>query len=193
MRDDTHTNIAGILLAAGQSTRFGSNKLLHRLSDIQVPMAVQAAINLLDILPHSIAVVRQNDDELKSLLSATGIKLVENPHADLGMSSSIRCGIESLSQKRKGWIIALADMPYIPPIVIQQVADAIRKGALICAPQFNKQRGHPVGFSCQLKDELLNLQGDSGAKPVIDKHYRQLQLIDVSSNVVLRDIDYPTD
>jgi len=185
--------IAGILLAAGQSTRFGSNKLLQTLSDHQTPIAVQAAKNLVDILPGSVAVVRPEDSELKMLLAATGIELVENPHADLGISSSIRCGIEMLQQDCKGWIIALADMPYIPAGIIRQVADAIQQGAVICAPQFNGQRGHPVGFSRQLKDDLLGLHGDFGAKSVIDKHRDQLVLIDVSSNTILRDIDYPAD
>ncbi|MCI0505824.1 MAG: nucleotidyltransferase family protein [Gammaproteobacteria bacterium] len=189
-------NIIGILLAAGHSTRFGGNKLLQPLPVNHIPMAVQSALLLLEALPNGIAVIRKDDQQLKSLLLETGIAVVENQNAHEGMSSSIRCGIESQKQLfsgAKGWVIALADMPYISATVIQQVANALREGALAAAPQFKNQRGHPVGFSYQLKDELLRLQGDAGAKTVLAKHHAKIRLINVSSNSILRDIDYPED
>jgi molybdenum cofactor cytidylyltransferase len=188
--------IGGILLAAGQSTRFGGNKLLQPLPGNHIPMAVQSARHLLEALPNSVAVIRKDDQRLKSLLLNTGITVVENQNAHEGMSSSIRCGIESqerLFPGAEGWIIALADMPYIPATVIRQVRDALRQGALIAAPQFNNQRGHPVGFSSQLKVALLKLQGDAGAKTVLAKHHVKTQLITVSYHSILRDIDHPED
>ena len=191
-----HNNIIGILLAAGASKRFGSQKLLQPLPDSQIPIAVQSARNLLEALPNSIAVIRENDSQLKSLLLETGIQIVENPDTHLGMSTSIRCGINSQiagQTDMKGWLIALADMPYIPVSVIELVADAIAKGALISAPEYNKQRGHPVGFSQDLTDELLSLQGDFGAKPIINNHISQLKLIETLNKGVLRDIDYISD
>jgi len=189
-------NIVGILLAAGQSARFGSQKLLHPLPDTQIPIAVQSARNLLEVLPNSIAVIRENDQELKSLLFETGIRIAENPDAELGMSTSIRCAIQSHTTSHpdtQGWIVTLADMPYIPPYVIKQIADALRQGARIAAPEYSNQRGHPVGFSCDLTDELLNLKGDIGAKLIIKKHRRQMQLIETPEIGVLRDIDHTSD
>lgn len=183
--------VAGILLAAGQSTRFGSNKLLQQLPENNVAIAVQAARNLVAALPDSIAIVRTDDHELKSLLLETGIRIANNPHAESGMSSSIHCGIEWFSEAPaiKGWIIALADMPYIPTQVIEQVADAISKGAIIAAPQYNKQRGHPVGFSIQLREQLLELRGDVGARSLLNEYANQLHTIETSSALILRDID----
>ena len=191
-----HKDIIGILLAAGASKRFGSQKLLHPLPDSQIPISVQSARNLLEVLPNSIAVVRKNDQELKSLLLDTGIHVVENPEAEIGMSTSIKCAIEKKfagTPDIQGWIIALADMPYIPASTIEQVADAITKGSLIAAPEYKKQRGHPIGFSYKLTGELLNLQGDIGARSIVNKHQTQMQLIEASTNGVLHDIDYISD
>lgn len=189
--------ITGILLAAGESARFGSNKLLHSLPDSDTPIAIQAANNLLEVLPHSVAVVKPNDKELISLLSQTGVTIVENPDTHLGMSSSIRCAINAIESGQvadtRGYIIALADMPYIPQETYKQVLNGLANSALICAPQYNKKRGHPVGFSSKLKHELLKLEGDVGAKAVIDKHINDLQIIESSSDKILRDIDKPED
>jgi len=184
--------LAGILLAAGQSTRFGSHKLLHLLPDTNTPMAVQAAQHLLQVLPYSVAVVRPEDVELKELLSQTGITLINNPQAHSGISTSIRCALNVLQRHSQGWLIALADMPYVPVSVYQQLVTAMQQGALISAPNFNGRRGHPVGFSSKLLPELLELQGDVGAKSVILKHSAQVQQIDVVTAGVIRDIDYPS-
>lgn len=190
--------ITGILLAAGASSRFGSNKLLHPLPDSGTPIAVQAAKNLLNAVPNSIAVVRPGDLKLKALLAETGITIVENPHASAGMSSSIRCGIKASINKNsanadspEGWLVSLADMPYLSTDIYQSVKDAINNGALLCAPLHQNRRGHPVGFSRLLEDELAELTGDSGASSVIEKHWDQLVQIPVSSKTILHDIDYP--
>ena len=188
--------IVGILLAAGQSTRFGDNKLLHPLTDSRTPIAAQSANHLLRALPDSIAVVREDDLRLKLLLIESGIHIIENPHAKLGMGSSIRWGIEAannLFPDSRGWVIALADMPYITADIIKQVADAIQAGKLLAAPQYQQQRGHPVGFSHQLYDELLLLHGDSGAKSLLNKYSSQLYTFETSSNVILYDVDRPAD
>ena len=122
----------GILLAAGQSSRFGQNKLVYQLPESQISMAVQSAQALLKVLPKSIAVVREDDQELKALLSITGISIVDNFQAETGISSSIRYGISASNSSTSGWVIALADMPYIPDTIIRQIAKAVQQGALIC-------------------------------------------------------------
>lgn len=193
-------NLVGILLAAGKSTRFGSNKLLHLLPDTQQAIAVQSARNLMQALPNSIAVVRPEDSELKSLLSKTGIQIIDNPVADAGLSSSIRCGVELSTAEKpqnasilKGWIVALADMPYILPDVYLDVASKISGGAMICAPEYQGKRGHPVGFSYRLIEEILTLQGDEGARSLLVKYTSQLTLINASTDGILKDIDSPED
>lgn len=196
--------IIGILLAAGQSVRFVennreskcSNKLLQILPDSKTPIVVQAANHLIGALPNSIAVIPAGDDMLKSLLKDTGICVVENPQPKQGMSSSIRCGIETSMQNDAdagGWVIALADMPFIPVEIIKQVADAVSEGALMVQPEYHEQRGHPVGFSSQFKNELCNVQGDVGAKHLLYQYWEQVRIVEVSNDAILRDIDVPDD
>nr|WP_169254801.1 nucleotidyltransferase family protein [Aromatoleum toluvorans] len=181
----------GILLAAGQGSRFGSNKLCHALAD-GTPVAVRSAENLRDALGEMIAVVRPEDSILRGHFDAAGIAYVLCPDAGQGMAATLVCGIRA-TPGAAGWVIALGDMPYIRPDTIAAVAAAIRDGALLAAPFTDGQRGHPVGFATSLKDELLALQGDEGARRVIVGHKEQLRRIDCDDPGILADIDVPAD
>ena len=135
----------GILLAAGQGSRFGSNKLLHPLAD-GTPMGVASAHRLRQAVAHCIAIVADEQGETAQLLAETGLQIIANPQACDGMGASIARGVAA-SADAGGWIIALADMPHIPVNVIQALVDALAQGADIVAPVFRGQRGHPVGFA----------------------------------------------
>ena len=179
----------GILLAAGQGTRFGTNKLLHPLPD-GTPMAVACARNLQRVLLHSIAVVNDTHSEVACLLAEAGLQVVANPRARDGMGTSIACGVAA-SPNAAGWIIALADMPGIPASVIQSVADGLARGADIIAPVYGGQRGHPVGFAACHAPALLALQADRGARDIIAAHRDTLELIETEDRGVIHDIDTP--
>jgi len=179
----------GILLAAGQSTRFGSNKLLHPLPD-GTPMAVACARALHAVLARSIAVVEDRQSALAGLLAKTGLQVIVNPRTQQGMGTSIACGVAA-SPTARGWVIALADMPGIPASVIQQVTDGLARGADIVAPVYRGRRGHPVGFSARLAPELLALHADSGARDIIAAYLGTLELFETQHGGVIVDIDTP--
>jgi molybdenum cofactor cytidylyltransferase len=177
----------GILLAAGQGTRFGSNKLMHPLAD-GTPMAIACARHLRSVLTHCIAVVNDPHSELATLLAEAGLQMCVNTHASEGMGSSIACGVAA-SPQASGWVIALADMPRVPVGVIQAVADALARGADIVAPVFQGQRGHPVGFAARHGPALRTLQGERGARDIITVHRDTLELIETTHSGVTHDID----
>lgn len=179
----------GILLAAGQGTRFGTNKLLHPLAD-GTPMAVACARNLHLVLLHCIAVVNDRHSEVARLLVEAGMQVIANPRARDGMGTSIACGVAA-SPNAGGWLIALADMPYIPVSVIQTVTDRLAQGGDIVAPVCQGQRGHPVGFAAQHALALRSLQADRGARDIITAHRDTLVLIETQDCGVLHDIDTP--
>jgi len=179
----------GILLAAGQATRFGANKLLHPLAD-GTPMAVVCARALHSVLARCIAVVDDAHGDVARLLAETGLQVVANPRARDGMGTSIACGV-SASPAAGGWVIALADMPRVPAPVIRQVAGALARGADMVAPVWHGQRGHPVGFAARHGPALLALHTDRGARDIIAAHRDTLQLIETQDRGVIVDIDTP--
>jgi molybdenum cofactor cytidylyltransferase len=184
--------IVGILLAAGAGTRFGGAKLVHPLDD-GVAIAAHAARNLFAAeLPLVVAVVRPGDFPLAEMLEQEGCEVMPCAESARGMGHTLAHGIQS-TRDVSGWIVALADMPRIDPRTIQQVARALAAGATIAAPVYKGERGHPVGFSASLRDELLRLSGDSGARAVLERHRDEVQLIECDDPGVLVDIDRKSD
>jgi molybdenum cofactor cytidylyltransferase len=183
--------IVGVLLAAGAGTRFGSDKLAATLAD-GTPLALAAARRLVDVLPGTVAVVRDAHGPVAQQLRLAGCRLVVNAHAGQGIGTSIAAGIAAATPA-DGWLIALADMPFIQTDTIVRVAYAITAGAGAAAACYRGRRGHPVGFASTLRAELLNLRGDVGARAVLDRHAGDIVRLDVDDPGVLADIDTPGD
>ncbi|HEX6066370.1 MAG TPA: nucleotidyltransferase family protein [Longimicrobiales bacterium] len=184
-------NIVGILLAAGAGSRFGGDKLIHPLSD-GVAIAAHAARNLIAAGLAVTAVVRSGDFPLADMLEQEGCMVSAFANAARGMGASLAHAIET-ERAAGGWVVALADMPGIAPATIRAVVTALEAGALIAAPRFQDQRGHPVGFSAALLGELLALDGDEGARAVLDKHRESVRLLECNDPAVLYDIDRKSD
>jgi molybdenum cofactor cytidylyltransferase len=191
-------NPSGILLAAGRGARFGGAKLLAPLPTAShgvgagTAVGVASCLHLIAVLPSVIVVVRPGDSMLADLMRAAGAQVIECARADEGMGASLACGVAA-SPDSAGWIVALADMPWIAPASIAVVADALRGGADIAATSHIGVRGHPVGFARRHYAALAGLSGDEGAKSVLAAHRGRVQLIEVADSGVLRDIDTPAD
>jgi molybdenum cofactor cytidylyltransferase len=184
-------HIAAILLAAGAGTRFGGEKLLHPLED-GVAIAAHAARNLLAATSDVVAVVRWGDFPLYDMLEQEGCQVTMFQGAARGMGASLAHGVAQ-ARGADGWVVALADMPRIAPATIKDVIDALQQGALIVAPTYKGERGHPVGFGAALRDELLKLDGDQGARAVVERHRDSVRLIDCDDPGILFDVDRKSD
>lgn len=189
-------NIRGVLLAAGYSKRFGSNKLLQPLPQglpqAGVPIALAAARHMIEALPDSIAVVRPRAQKLGKMLRDAGYKTVVCRNAAEGMGVSLAAGVRA-AHDAGGWVIALADMPFIRPDTIRTIVKALSEGAAIAAPAYRGERGHPVGFARRFLDELSALRGDAGARDILRQHPDWITPYEVDDPGVLRDIDQPSD
>ena len=183
--------IAAILLAAGAGARFGGDKLLHPLED-GVAIAAHAARNLLAATPDVVAVVRWGDFPLYDMLEQEGCQVTMFQGAARGMGASLAYGVAQ-ARGADGWVVALADMPRVPVAIIKEIIASLAGGALIAAPVHKGERGHPVGFGAALRDELLALDGDQGARAVLERHRNSVKLVECDDPGVLYDIDRKTD
>lgn len=187
------SSATGVLLAAGLGARFDplglQNKLLVPLAD-GTPVARAAAHRLLLTVPRVIAVVRPGAEALAHVLNGAGCDVVFAPEAERGMGASLAAGVRA-SGDAEGWIVALADMPWILSETIEALARALDDGASIVAPEYRGQRGHPVGFHAEHRAALAALDGDVGARGLLNS--QKITRIAVDDAGILRDIDTPKD
>lgn len=182
-----------ILLAAGSGSRFDPlgmrNKLLQPLPDGGA-VAVSAAASLLAIMPQVLAVVRPGTDQLQAELQAIGCEVTVCTKADEGMGASLAHAIQQ-SMHAAGWVVALADMPYLRPSTIRALLDAMKGGADIAAPVYQGQRGNPVAFGKAHLRRLMQLSGDIGARRLLRDF--PVHLVEVDDPGIHLDIDLPQD
>ena len=189
-------NIRGVLLAAGYSTRFGSNKLLHPMPagtpDAGVPIALASARRFIEVLPEPVAVIRPRAQKLGTIRRDAGCNTGVCKTAAEGMGVSLAEGVRAADDAH-GWVVALADMPYLRPDTVRIIAKALSEGAAIAAPSYRGERGHPVGFARRFLDDLSALRGDAGARDILKAHPDWITLYEVDDPGVLRDVDTPSD
>lgn len=185
-------NITGILLAAGHSRRFSQgNKLLYPLQDGR-PTALVAAQNLIEALPSSVAIIRPDEHVLAELLEKAGLKVLMCNEDQQEMADSLAAAARYLANPTlipDGVVVALADMPFIQPQTILRVAEELVAGAGIVVPVYQQQRGHPVGFHQRYLPELEALQGDEGARSVLQRHGLDIRKLESQDPGIVADID----
>ena len=179
--------IAGILLAAGQSTRFGRQKLLEPWGD--EPLVRSAARCLLDAGLQPVVAVVSLDDRLRDALAGLPLTIVENAHPEEGISSSIAIGLRALPETAQAALIAVGDQPYMTAEAIEQLVDAFEPGRII-VPRFGDHRGNPPVFDRRFFPELLALTGDQGGQRVITSHADSVTEVSLSATLG-DDIDRP--
>ena len=179
--------IAGLILAAGGSSRMGDeNKLMMPFQG--KPMlnhVVNASLN--SNLTQTFVVVGHQSSEIKNLVQSDDIQCVENEQWETGMASSIVAGISQLKQF-DGFLILLGDMPLVTPELINEII--VHSSAdKIVIPIKDGLHGNPVFFGSKFRDELLTLYGDSGAKKVIQNNLSSMIKIKIQSNTIFKDYD----
>jgi molybdenum cofactor cytidylyltransferase len=187
-----------LIVAAGFSRRFGSDKRRYALADGD-PLLLATVKVYSEVFP-SVAVVLRNDDgpladDLLRGLEHQPPIIVTTDLAHLGMAHSLADGVRAVAS----WdylFVALGDMPFVAPTTLgelrQKMSDARHRGeALIVRPRCDNRAGHPVGFSCEYFSELMSLSGDDGARPVLEAHCAELEHLDTTDRGVLIDIDQP--
>jgi molybdenum cofactor cytidylyltransferase len=177
--------VAGLLLCGGAGRRFGVDKLLAG----DGPIVALAARNLRAGAGNALAVIPPKRSRLRAVLEAEGCAVVESERTSEGMGASLATAIATVPDA-DGWIVALGDMPLVDPRTIESVRKALERGAPMAAPYDRAgRRGHPVGFSRALRDELLALGGDVGARDLLARHAGMVERIVTEDPGIFVDID----
>lgn len=175
-----------ILLAAGNSKRFNGNKLLAIYKNKPIYMYIVEKVVNLKI--NKIICVTQYE-EIKEALLNTNINVVMNNNSNLGISSSIKIGI-NFDKNADGYMFMVCDQLFISIQTLNSVIDNFIKGdkGIVCVGCGNN-KGNPVIFSKKYINELLSLEGDNGGKVIIKGNLNDLKIVNINNRIELVDID----
>lgn len=184
--------IAGVVLAAGASRRFGDGRGVQKLvaSAAGKPVVRWTVERMLAARIDEVVVVTGHErDAVHDALANLRIRLVENPHFSRGLGASLEAGIAALPAAVTGAIIALGDQPTVSTAVIDKLIDAWHERRMpIVAPLYRGVRGNPVLFAASLFPELRAVGGDHGARDIIARSPDRVTLVDVDADMPL-DVD----
>ncbi|MCX6647707.1 MAG: selenium cofactor biosynthesis protein YqeC [bacterium] len=190
-------SVATVILAAGLSERFGSQKLLAKYKGS--PLICHAVNAALGGGPEKLfAVIPDNSPVLREVIESCGpVEIVENPHARLGISSSIKAGLERLTNSTENppaMMLLLADMPNVDSDLVKEVLFAFRNsGTPISAPFEDGRFGHPVIFHPVMFGEISGITGDTGCREILRRDPEMVKVAVLSQPGTQKDIDTPAD
>ncbi len=178
---------AGIILAAGESSRMASPKALlefrgETFLDRLIRCFEAQCSPVIVVLGHEPEVIRAG------VRGAAKAEFVLNPHYEIGQFSSLQCGLRAVPPNAEGVIFTPVDHPNIEPAT---VARLIESSAPIAIPQYIGRHGHPVLFRRAFLAEFLALAPEEQARTVMHRHAGEIQYIDVPDAGILDDIDDP--
>ncbi len=184
--------IAGLVLAAGESSRMGADKALllyHGRSFLE---------NILDSLreagiEHSAVVLGHHALEIQRALGPLEAEVVVNGDYRQGQTSSLQAGLRALmNHDLEAIVLCLVDHPAVPAEVMRKLLVCFRESkAPVVIPTFRGQRGHPVVIGRALLQELLDLAPGEGANIVTRKYRDATRFIEADEAGILLDVDDP--
>jgi molybdenum cofactor cytidylyltransferase len=185
--------ISAVVLAAGQSRRIGTQKLL-------LPFAGQTVIGhvvdqvLAAFIGQVFVVVPEEGDAIRRALAGKRVTFAANPDRAGDMLSSVRCGLRVLPEGCRAVLIVLGDQPTIQADLIHDLVRAFETTARrIVVPVHNGRRGHPLLLSADYVAELLTNHDGAGLRGLLQAHPNEIHPLAVSSPAVLSDIDHLDD
>lgn len=183
------TKICGIILAAGESKRMGSPKMLLPYKGKTIIETVIANVTSSNV-DSTLVVLGAVRDEILKKISYMAVKHCFNENYINGMLSSVICGFSSLPYGFDAAMIFLGDQPMVETSVINHIIDEYHnsgKGILI--PVYEKKRGHPLMIDKKYLAEIVNLNQDEGLRSLAQKFHKDVLEIEVNTLSILKDID----
>ncbi len=206
-------NLDIIILAAGNSKRFGENKLLYKINNKRmfeyvVDLVFEIKKNL-DLVEKIIIVSKYNEveeyiknnflnekilteeNELKEIKfdKEKIVKYIENKNSELGISSSLKLGLKE-SIENNFVLFIVGDQPYLKYETVENfILGYFNQDKSLGSLAYKEKFGNPCIFSPEYKSELLSLEGDVGGKKIIKNHMNELWVYETNCEKELEDID----
>jgi len=186
--------IAGLVLAAGRSSRMAPrNKLLEPVV-VGEPMVRRVAASALGSGAEPVILVTGHEaPAVAAALRGLDVTIVANPDYADGLSTSLRAGLRALPPGIDGALILLGDMPEVEGSVLRALMAAFTGTNAICVPVRHGRKGNPVLWGSRYFAEMMELTGDSGAKPLMARHEAQIIEVEVMTDSIFEDVDAPED
>jgi molybdenum cofactor cytidylyltransferase len=185
--------IAGVVLAAGRSSRMGGpNKLLAEIGGKPLVRIVVDAVLASRARP-VVVVTGHQCDKVEAVLAGLPVKFVHNPHFADGLGTSLKAGIAALPADADGAIVCLGDMPQVDAALIDRLIGAFDPdhGALVVLPTIDGKRGNPVVWSRRFFPDLMAVEGDVGARYLIGRYTEAVAEVPLTGTAALTDVDTP--
>jgi len=195
--------ISSILLAAGESSRMeGENKLVKKINGI--PLINYSVKNILgSSIDELIIVLGYEKSIIQSLIKKNKkIKFIYNENYKSGIASSIKIGLHNITKKAEAFFICLGDMPNVNQNIYNKLIKTRNnynkklqpgKKKEIIIPTYEKIDGNPILFSKFMKEKIMNINGDFGAKKIIEMNKNKILYIPVKNSGITLDFDTKED
>ena len=181
--------ISAILLAAGQSKRMdGENKLTKKIQG--VPLIKYSVKNILASSINELIIVLGHQKEIieKLIDKNEKIKFIFNKDFESGMASSIKTGLNNLPKKTEAFFICLGDMPMVSHDIYNQLIKS-KDNKEIIVPTYKGQQGNPVLFNKSMKEKILDITGDAGAKKIFKLNKDKILNLEINDQNITRGFD----
>jgi molybdenum cofactor cytidylyltransferase len=185
--------ISAILLAAGQSKRMnGENKLTKEIQGI--PLIKHSVKNILAASIDELIIVLGHQKEIveKLIDKNEKIKFVFNKNFESGMASSIKTGLYNLSEKTEAFFICLGDMPMVNHDIYNQLIKS-KDNKEIIVPTYKGQQGNPVLFNKSMKEKVIDISGDSGAKKILELNKAKILNLEMNDQRIAKGFNTQND
>jgi len=184
--------VAGIVLAAGRSSRMAPHNKLLVPDRAGRPMVARVVDNLLSSAARPVIVVTgHRAEEVRTALAGRPVQVVHAPDYADGLSASLRAGIAAVPATAPAALVCLGDMPLVTGRMIEQLIEAYDpdEGRSIVVPTCRGKIGNPVLWDRRFFPDIAGLVGDVGARALLERHGEYMAQVELDDDAVLRDFD----
>lgn len=190
MSDVSQSKVAGVILAAGASSRFGRLKQTLPWGNRSLVNAVIHTARLAGLDP-LILVLGNEADKIKETIAQSAVIVIHNPDWAIGQSSSLKLGVAHLPADQEGALFLLSDQPQLSVNFVSAIVEEGLRSGKVVVPYVDDRRTSPVYFPSSCFDKFATLQGDQGGRQIISACPHSL--LPWLDEWMARDIDTPAD